>query len=343
MDAVFKYELDRNEIEKIEKYCDSVDYCAAEQFIGWITMFHKPKICYFYLLDEGVIKSFCQITEKYWAAQISLGPVCCDKEVMVKSIDEIIYYYQKKHFYYLGIQMYFKTGFDLDYIEYQLNKKHDIKYFFNPENTKTSIEIDLGKSTEDIFDQFSSSHRNSIKKAIKLGVTIETINEEKELKTMLGIFKKMCDKRKIHDDTFASANEKEICDFLINKRKGQILAIKDKDGVMVGGIILIFQGNTVRMYKGASDPERRDIPMNHLLIYEIVKNAKNANFKYLDLWGYNHFVNKNDQVFQINKFKMGFGGYWTFFAKKMNVNLFPMGYYIFKTLLKIKKILPLKT
>ena len=161
MDAVFKYELDRNEIEKIEKYCDSVDYCAAEQFIGWITMFHKPKICYFYLLDEGVIKSFCQITEKYWAAQISLGPVCCDKELMVKSIDEIIYYYKKKHFYYLGIQMYFKTGFDLDYIELKLikiSKKSRPHVFLSskkkPERSQANRQLLLKQNRLSCFSKF---------------------------------------------------------------------------------------------------------------------------------------------------------------------------------------------
>ena len=115
--------------------------------------------------------------------------------------------------------------------------------------------------------------------------------------------------------------------------------VKDKDGIMIGGIIAVYQGKTVRMYKGASDPERRDIPISHLLVYEIIQRAKNDNFKYLDLWGYNHFVDKNDQVYNINTFKRGFGGECTFFAKKMNINLIPNGYYIFIFFQGIKKLL----
>lgn len=338
MEVFFKYELAEKEIEKIEEYCNSVDYFAAEQFIGWNEIFYKSKICYFYLLDEGVIKSFSQITEKCWSAQISLGPVCCDKEMMVITLNEIIHYYKKKYFYYLGIQMYFKSGFDLDYIDYHINKHHNIKYLFNPKNTKTSIEINLNDSIEDIFGRFSSNHKKSIRKAQKMGVSVQEMKDDTELESLFVIFSKMYKKRELSDDSFTLGNRERIFSYLINKKKGKFLVVKDKDGIMVGGIVLIFQGNTVRMFKGASDPERREIPINHLLVYEIIKIAKDAGFKYLDLWGYNHFVCKSDQVYHINKFKFEFGGYYTFFAKKMNIQLIPYGYYIFKSLMSLKKI-----
>lgn len=337
MDAIFKYELAKEEIEKIEKYCSSVDYCSAEQLIGWNTMFHKSKNCYFYLTAEGVIKSFCQITENYYAAQISFGPVCCNKELMVHSLNEIILYYKRKHFYYLGIQLYFKSGFDLDYIEYQINKIHNVKYYFNSENTKTSLEINLESSIEDIFSNFSSDHRRSIRKALNLGATVKTINDDLELGILFDIFKKMYIKKKLPIDSFILGNKKDIYNYLITNNKGQILSVYDRDGVMLGGIISIYHGNTVRLYKATSDPERRDIPINYLLYYETIKLAKDANFKYLDLWGYNHFVDENHQLFLVNRFKKGFGGYFTFFAKKMNVDLIPFGTEIYRFLLMIRK------
>jgi len=314
--------------------------CCAEQWIEWADLFYnKSKFCYFYLADETGIKSFCQINESYGSAHISYGPVCCEKEAMVNSIDEIISYYKKKHFYYLGIQTYLKTGYDTDYIEYKLNKKHNIKYYFDNSNTKSSIEINLDKDIEEIWRSFSKGHRNSINKAKKAGVTIKVVSSKDELDSFLEICTKLCKSRNLKENWFRVDNIDKIHKYLINNNKGQVLIAKDRDGIIIAGDMLLYQGNSVRMYRGAMDPDRRDLPVSHLSTFEAIIRAKNDHFKYLDLWGYNHFANENDQAFYINRFKKGFGGDYTFFAKKMNINLVPKGYTIYRSLIFIKNIL----
>ena len=345
MRAVFKFELDTAEIEKINRFCNSVDYFSIEQSIGWLQIFYKPKIRYFYQYDDSGIKSFCQIEEKFNSAHIFYGPVCCDRDIMISSLHEIVQYYKKRGYYYLGVQMYYKSGYDTDFIEYSLNRKYNIKYIFDSENTHTSMEINLEKSVEEIFCSFREDHRKSIRKALKLGVVVDILKTSEELDAFTAINTKMCKTRHNPDDELPGSIIKKIFDYLTANNKGQILIVKDKEGTMVGGIVIIYQGNTIRMYKGASDPDRRDLPIAHLLVYEIVQRAKEKKFKYLDLWGYNHFVDKDHQVYNINKFKKGFGGYCTFFAKKMNINLFPNGYNIFRSLSFIKNIfrkIPLK-
>jgi lipid II:glycine glycyltransferase (peptidoglycan interpeptide bridge formation enzyme) len=98
---------------------------------------------------------------------------------------------------------------------------------------------------------------------------------------------------------------------------------------VLGGIVFVYQGITVRALKGASDDEKRNLPINHLVLYEAIKLSKMNGFKYFDLWGYNHFADENNHVYHINFFKKGFGGYYTFFAKKMNIDLVPFGYYLY--------------
>lgn len=335
----FKYKLNATETEEIKKFCNSVDYCSAEQLIGWTPMFFKSRICFFYLYDESGIKSFCKINERLGSANIILGPVCCEREIMVLSLNEIINYYKKKRYYYLGIQMYYKSGFDTDYIEYLLNREHDIKYIFDPENTQTSIEIDLENSIDEIWESFSAGHKRCVKKAVKLGVTVDEIRNENELKSFVDVCSRMCDSRHLIDKSFPSDNITEIYNFLVRNNRGIILGVKDKDGILLGGIILIYQGISVRILKGGSDPDRRDVPITHILVFDAIKRCKDANFKYLDMWGYNHLVDEKHQIFKINIFKRGFGGYYTFFAKKMNINLIPKGYYIYMFLLFIKKVL----
>jgi lipid II:glycine glycyltransferase (peptidoglycan interpeptide bridge formation enzyme) len=337
MKAVFKYELEHSEIEEIRDFFNSVDYCSVEQSIGWTQIFYKSKICYFYLRDESGIRSFCQITERLRSAQISYGPVCCEKHLMIDSINEIINYYKKLGYYYLGIQMYYKSSYDTEYIEYALNKRHNIKYFFNSENAKSSIEINLEESIEEIYRKIRHGHKNDIKKAIKLGVTFDVVKDKSELDAFLEIYTKMCNARNIDKGGLTTENIHAINNYLNKYNKGLILIGKDKDNVVLGGEILFYQGVSVRCWKGVSDPDKRGIPLSHLLLYEAIKKAKNDNFKYFDFGGYNHFAVKNNHVFNINHFKKGFGGEFIFFAKKMNISLLPYGYNIYRFLNLFKR------
>ena len=334
----FKYDLDEDEINDIKRFCDSADYCAAEQLLGWTEMFYKTRILYFYLKDESGIKSFCQINESFRSANIHFGPVCDDRELMVESLEQIIRFYKNLGYFYLGVQMYYKSGFDTDYIEYALNKHHKIKYLFNSENTKSSFEINLADPEEKIWERLRDGHKKSIKKANKLGIRIETLQRTEDLMPFLNIYLKMCLARHINDSELSERNIHEIYNFLEKNNKGNFLLIKDESGAVLGGAIMVFQGLSVRYLKGASDPDRKNIPLLHSLLYNAILMAKNKNFKYFDFWGYNHFVDESDQLYNINYFKKGFGGYYTFFAKKMNIELVLYGFLIFKMILLLKKL-----
>jgi lipid II:glycine glycyltransferase (peptidoglycan interpeptide bridge formation enzyme) len=149
----------------------------------------------------------------------------------------------------------------------------------------------------------------------------------------------MCKNRQIDGGGLSSGNVKDIYSYLIENNKGQILLAKDKDNVVLGGAILTYQGISVRYSVGASDPDRRDLPVLHIVLYDAILRAKKDNFKYFDFWGYNHFAEEKDQVYYINHFKKGFGGYYTFFAKKMNIDLVPFGTKIFELLSFIRKVI----
>lgn len=339
MQAEFKTGLNNTELEKIRAFCNSADYCSIEQCIGWTEMCYETNICYFLLTDESEIKSFSQISQHYRFAHIDFGPVCGDKELMITSINEIISHYKKRGYLYLNIQMYLKSGYDAEYIEYALNKQHRIKYKFNNDNTKSSIEIDLENSIEEIYSKIRKGHKSDIKKAVKLGLTVDNIKNKEELESFFEVYSKMCKARNIEEGELTAKNINEIFKYLINNNKGQILIVKDTDNTILGGAILVYQGISVRYYKGASDPGKRDLPISHLVLYEAVRESKIKGFKYFDFWGYNHFADEKDQVYYINHFKKGFGGYYTFFAKKMNINLIPYGYNIYKSLLFVRNIL----
>lgn len=335
MKAVFKARLSEQENSLITGFCRSVRYCAIEQSIGFPALLNEQKITYFYLEHEGSIKSFCQISEKLRFASVWFGPVCDDRDVMLKSLCEIIDHYKKRRFWYLGIQLYLKSGYDSEYIDYALNRLYRIRYKFNNENTKASLEIDLDRSISDIYRDMRKGHKSDIQKALRSGMYIEEAQSEGDVKAFTDIYHKMTRTRKIHGHT--STEIKEIFNYVHDNGLGTLLLAKDSNKLVVGGAIIVKQGISARYLISASDPEKRDLPMTHLVIYKAIEMAKKERLRYFDFWGFNHFAIKDDQIYNVNLFKKGFGGYYTFFAKKMNIDLIPNGYNIHRFFSVIKK------
>ena len=336
MESVFKTELISSEVQEIQKFCSGADYFALEQSIGFSKILYTTKVTYFYLLDGKLIKSFCQINEHLKFAHIWFGPVCNSQEDTISSISEIVKYYKDRGFWYLGIQMYKKSGNECDYIEYHLNRFFDIKYFFDNENTKSSLEIDLSSDLDKIYGGFRKGHKSDIKRAVNLGIRVVETDDENDVKAFSDLYRKMCDFRLMRGH---SATEvQNIIGYLKNNQLGILLLAKDSSNNIIGGSIFAFQGISVRYLLSASDPDKRDLPVTHLIIYRAVEMAKEHNFRYFDFWGYNHFADKDDPISKVNSFKKGFGGYFTFFAKKMNINLIYGGYNIYQLFKVMKRI-----
>ena len=336
MNAIFKERLSEQEVGQITSFCRSSKYCAIEQSVGFPALLNKQKIMYFYLEHENSILSFCQINEKLRFATIWFGPVCDDRDVMLRSLCEIIEHYKKRRFWYLGIQLYLKSGYDSEYIEYALNKLYRIRYIFNNENTKATLEIDLGISISDIYRNMRKGHKSDIKKALRSGIRIEEAQTADDVQAFADIYHKMQKARKIHGHTTMEITG--IYNYVCNNDLGTLLLAKDKNDSVVGGAIIVKQGISARYLISASDPEKRDLPMTHLIIYRAIEIAKEERMRYFDFWGYNHFADKDDQIYNVNLFKKGFGGYYTFFAKNMNINLIPFGYNIHSFFSVIKRM-----
>lgn len=334
MRAVFKKKLDQSEQEEINKFCSSAHYFAIEQAFGFSEILGASKITYFYLTDDKTIHSFSQINENYRFAHIWFGPVCNDGDLMIESVLRIAEYYKNRRFWYLGIQPYFKTGPDADYIEYELNRHLHITYIFSSECTKSSLEIDLSESPESIWNNFRKGHKSAIRKAVNSGVSVTEHANKVELEAFIRVYLDMCNTRGIKGHT-----EKEIagiCKYVIENKCGEIILAKTHESEVIGGAVFTHQGVSVRYLLSAADPGRKDLPVTHLILFRAIEKSREAGFKYFDFWGYNHFADPDDQIFMVNRFKKGFGGYFTFFMKKLNISLVPGGFIIFCLYNKIR-------
>lgn len=327
MEFIIKKNIECDELEEINTFLDSSKLCTIEQYPQWAKIIdNKDNLIYLICRIDDKIVLFCSIREirnifiKY--AQISFGPVFENITILLESIEYLVHYLKNKGFALLKMQLALETGAVADLIEYKLNQRFKIKYYFDKYNW-SSIRVPLsGRTENEIFKEFTKGHKSAIKKAIKCHVQTAELSNIEDLEEFCKIYHKMNVKRGIPSDII-DLKKKIIAmnNFLKDKRKGFILGVRDSTNQIIGGVIIVFQGNSARYYKGAADPEIRDLPVLHIAIWNSVKECKKLGYSYFDLWGYNHFVNKEDQIYGINRFKKGFGGEFLFYPKIINIEL----------------------
>jgi lipid II:glycine glycyltransferase (peptidoglycan interpeptide bridge formation enzyme) len=337
MSFCVKDELTIDEYSNVTKFLDSLNFHCIEQHPAWNTKIEKYQRSFFFSTDEkGHINCFGNIILSkgpFKTASINFGPAFADYAVLTQAIKFLHDYFSTQKFTFFSIQLGVYINNQTELLEYNINNDYKVKYFFTHANSWTSICIDLKKPENDILKSFSKGHKSSIKSAYSknnLRVSIE--NNTEHLQSFINLYIKMETARKL---TFEKKEIthlfKSINDFMYENNKGFIEYIFEGN-TLVGGLIILYQGNSARFYKGAGDPERRDIPVLHYGLFEAMKICKENGCTSLDLWGYNHFADKSDQLFYINRFKKGFGGDFTFFPKRMNFILKPTSFLAYKSL-----------
>lgn len=329
MEYSFKYALSDEEKVSFENFYSSLSLVSIEQHYNWpFVECASVRYCYFSAAQNGKYGCTAIVIENYSnvfpIASIRFGPLFSDNNILIESIIAISEYYKEKKFIELNIQLAISTGSDADFIEYNLYKKIKFKSFFNKENW-SSIVLDLQLDEENIFRKFSKGHKSDIKKALRSNISIVDLQNPQDFKDLCSVFVKMNQSRglQINNDQFINHLEKVRNEYIL-KGKGKVLIAKTSDGSLIGGIILLFQNNTVRFYKGASDPDFRSLPILHLALWEGIRQSKALGFNVFDFWGYNHFVNEDEQIFFINRFKKGFGGNYIFYPKKIYIIYNPL-------------------
>ena len=197
--------------------------------------------------------------------------------------------------------------------------------------------IDLTKRIEEIESGFSKNHKRSIKKAINSSTYVKEITTRKQVDNFAIVFSKMWNARNLPNHFHDSAEKLwSMLKFFKDNNQGAMKAIYNEQHIMMGGIILFFEGDRLYYDSGASDPSFRKIPVMHRLIYEAIKFGKENGFSQLDLGGYNLLASKEDQKGQINRFKDGFGGQLLIYPKQMKFVLNSLIYFPFKIALWLR-------
>ncbi|GAB4280985.1 MAG: hypothetical protein Kow0068_05420 [Marinilabiliales bacterium] len=314
--------LDEEIKSKINEFLQVNQYGSIEQNPDWFIINNIGKqVVFFYVIENDRLVGFCNILESRFLAKIHLGPICINKEVLIKSIYEIRKYYKNKGKAQLEVQLGILTSQETDYIEYELYKILPFVQRYDVSNWSSMI-ISLNQSIDEIFNNFKQNHKSSINKAIKNNIYTKKLNNINEIKKLSEIYDKMYEVRKIKR-SFNNTQEVFIRLSLLFKEQnnGIILGVFNQQGQMLGGVIYGISNGEMYYKYGATDPDYRKLPILHLAIYDGIKIGIKEGISVFNFGGYNHFVKGDSQIAGINFFKNSFNGEFVFYPKKMYFKL----------------------
>ncbi len=342
MNHHFTYTLTGGEKEKLTAFYQRLAFKTIEQHPDWAGVEgYTGKRCYYWLEKDDNIVAAAVIREQYkWVvknASVPFGPLFSDILYLPLAIDAIFAHCRQEGFTSVTIQPAMPTGTEADWMEYQVAGQWPVQYRFDRENW-SSIRVDLSADLDTLLRNFSKGHKSDVKKAQKLQLQAVTATGDAARKTFIDIYLRMLDARGLGKNRITEmAMLQRAIDWIEVQQMGRLILVVNLEGQTLGGIIVLYQGDTVRYFKGAADPDVKGVPVLHPAMWEAMQQSKAAGFAWFDFWGYNHMVSEGDQVYNINKFKKGFGGSFVFYPKKMYLVFQPLKYYLFKLALGIKQ------
>lgn len=238
---------------------------------------------------------------------ISFGPICTDENLFPLLADSCIKALQEYGFKIIRFQ---PPGIQLEIWNKTLSHLQEKCTFFSlpSELNWSTLILDISPDEEILVKSFSENHRRSIKKAKNENLIIEQVSD---IKLMNGFAEGLCKMYAVRNIPYNLGDEKErlknLFVFAVEKKNGLILSVK-KGTQLLGGIILIKHNNSIFYLLGFSDPDFKNIPVNHSLFLKSFEWAKSLGCNSFDFGGYGRPGYADNQVLNINRFKEGFKG-----------------------------------
>lgn len=201
------------------------------------------------------------------------------------------------------------------------NKNYFRKLGFKPAPIMMHAEetwlVPLDKSEEEIFSAMRKTHRNLIRRAIKENVIIEKSTNLSDLSYLDDL---QLEAAKRHNFVPFSKEylEKETTAF----GKDAVLFLGKWQSSTLSAALIIFYGKFAFYYQSGSKVS--NIPVNYLLQWEVIKEAKKQGCTIYNLWGVT--AENKSNASGLLTFKSGFGGYQKNYLHAQDLILSPKYY-----------------
>ncbi len=167
-----------------------------------------------------------------------------------------------------------------------------------------TVIIDLEKSEDELLAGMRRQTRYEVRRSEKIGIKVEKSNSEE-------IFKEF---HKVQTITakrqgFVPPNLKTLlAEREAFGNKIQIYVAKTTEGEPIAYGIIIADGLEGDYYEAASTDLNRKLPGAYALLWQAMKDLKNAGYKRFNLWGIAPPGQPNHRYAGVTTFKTGFGG-----------------------------------
>jgi len=196
--------------------------------------------------------------------------------------------------------------------------------------------IDLRKPIEEIENGYAENLKRNIKKAATNGLRTLKVTDSKDVFKIANGYCDMYIEKGLKVNRDATIQQFIGIFELLEKspERGYMYKIVSGLGKIVGGMILLRQGDSIFYFRGYSN---RDIkmPINHIGFSDAIRNAKDDGYKFFDFGGHS-LDNQNTQLNGINRFKEGFGGEIRIFNPTIVVHLNKFGVRLIQLIRKFR-------
>lgn len=172
-------------------------------------------------------------------------------------------------------------------------------------HAELTSQLDITPSQEQLLANMRKATRYEIKKALNLGITIETTTDEKSI-------------RKFYDLQLQTAKRQKFVPFSLNflSKQFKVFANQGKailysaklQGKLLAQAFIIFYNFEAAYHYGASTDEGRKYPGAYLIQWAAIMEAQKRGIRKYNFWGVAPENDKNHRFYGLSLFKRGFGG-----------------------------------
>ena len=326
--------LNRQEREDVIIFLKKLKYQPHYNHPDWaefVEPYKRPIFFRFY--EDDMVSGFAIVFERMLFCVVKYGPLALDHRHIPGYIDQIVSNLKARGFGLVTFQL----PFTIQEGSMLFNPLVLTSNFSFEKSAWNTVIIKLaGKTEQEVFKSFSENHKRSIKKALKEGLEIKFTRDKNHLDQFSGIYDEMYRRKGL----VLSLPDSNMAFRKIIELDLGVFAGVFKQGELLGGAIFVSEGEDLLYKFGATDAKYYDIPVLHVVIYEMIKYAIETRHEFVDLGGYTPNALEGSSAHGINRFKKWFGGEIVEYFPPIEIKLNIWNYFFVKILLKAVGLIP---
>lgn len=323
---IYRDKLSSKEKDLVETLYNSVANATVLQHPRWpISLASTQGLKHFIQTEADGAVAYTHVIEsrlsrapwiKY--ALIDGTPITQNPEHAAALIKQVTLYYRKAGFADLTVRL---RSLDLQFSEHimRLLLNERITFVQTPTSElRATLVLNVGGDLDLLESRFSTNLKRNIKKGIKADVKVRVLESVEEFLPFKAIFEKMVKERNV--DLYPIDYLQQVFEFISATKLGFALGAYHH-GEMVGGMMLVNHGDRMEYLIGGTDPNHRSLPQSHLTFIEAIRLTRKVGVDIFDFGGFAFNAIEGQQVFDINRFKLGFSKDVRFYAHPMRIQL----------------------